>query len=140
MSASTSPPNPSTTRRRPVPVTVPITVAATSHRRHTSSTSSRSSGVTMASIRSWLSLIITSQGGEPTPVRRFVTAEYWRLYERFPSEMERATQPFVDVTERHLREGVEAGLLHSADPAEDAWLLAKMVMAIFHHRAFAPDD
>jgi TetR/AcrR family transcriptional regulator len=76
----------------------------------------------------------------PAPDRRFMTSEYWRLYELFPDEMVRATQPLVDVTADRLREATEAGMLHSDDPAADAWLLTKMVMAIFHHRAFAPDD
>ena len=74
------------------------------------------------------------------PGRRFLTSEYWRLYELFPDDMARATQPLVDSTERLLRACIDAGVLHSDDPAGDAWLLTKMVMAIFHHRAFAPDD
>ena len=47
------------------PVTLPTTVARTSHRPHTSSTELRASGVTMASMRSWLSLVITSKGARP---------------------------------------------------------------------------
>ena len=78
--------------------------------------------------------------GAAGPGRRFITSEYWRLYELFPDEMVRATQPLIDVTARRLREATEAGVLHSDDPDADAWLLTKMVMAIFHHRAFAPDD
>ncbi len=52
-------------RRRPgcpgsPPVTRPTTADRTSHRRHTSSTRARSPGRTMASIRSWLSEVMTS--------------------------------------------------------------------------------
>lgn len=91
-----------------------------------------------------LRLIVTAaleaQGDAAAPAHRFITAEYWRLHELFPDEMVKVTQPFVDVTERRIRDAMDAGLLHSDDPAHDAWLIAKMVMAIFHHRAFAPDD
>ena len=43
-------------------VTTPIAVAATSQRSQTSCTAASDSGVTIASIRSWLSLVITSTG------------------------------------------------------------------------------
>ena len=61
---------------RPLPVggrsgsvTLPTTVARTSQRRHTSATAGQSSGVTMASMRSWLSLVMTSQGSMPSSRR-----------------------------------------------------------------------
>ena len=41
-------------------MTRPTTAARTSHRRQTASTAGQVSGVTMASIRSWLSEVITS--------------------------------------------------------------------------------
>ena len=46
-------------------VTTPTTVARTSQRRQMAITSSRSSGVTIASIRSWLSEVMTSKGSMP---------------------------------------------------------------------------
>ena len=46
-------------------VTAPTTLARTSQRRHSSSTRSSASGVTMASMRSWLSLVMTSNGSMP---------------------------------------------------------------------------
>lgn len=76
----------------------------------------------------------------PAVRRRFITSEYWRLYELFPDDMVRTTLPLIDVTARRLREATAAGVLQSDDPEADAWLLTKMVMAVFHHRAFAPDD
>lgn len=91
-------------------------------------------------LRIGMTAALEAQGGSAGNSPRFVTAEYWRLYELFPEEMTRATQPFVDATERELRAAVEAGSLHSDDPASDAWLMSKMVMAIYHHRAFAPLD
>ena len=65
---------PSRMRSRPPPsgsgaVTVPMTVARTSHRAQMAATAGQDSGVTMASIRSWLSLVITSQGSMPSSRR-----------------------------------------------------------------------
>jgi TetR/AcrR family transcriptional regulator len=83
---------------------------------------------------------LEAQPAAPNPAHRFITAEYWRLSELFPDEMARATHPFVEMTERRLRDAVDAGSLRSDEPSQDAWLITKMVMAIFHQRAFAPDD
>ena len=91
-------------------------------------------------LRIGLIAALDDDAGDPSAARRFLTAEYWRLYELFPEQMARVTQPFVDVTERRLREAIDAGLLHSDDPAQDAWLVTKLVMAIFHHRAHSPND
>ena len=50
-------------------VTLPTTAARTSHLRHTSATAAQDSGVTMASMRSWLSLVITSHASMPSSRR-----------------------------------------------------------------------
>ena len=39
-----------------------------------------------------------------------------------------------------LAEGRATGALHPQDIEGDAWLVTKMVMAVFHHYAFAIDD
>jgi AcrR family transcriptional regulator len=69
--------------------------------------------------------------------RRFVTAEHWRLHELFPDEMTHATQHFTDLVARQLELADEEGLLASAEPQRDAWFVTKLVMAVFHHYAFA---
>ena len=61
-------------RSRPPPsgsgsVTVPMTVARTSHLAQMAATFGHDSGVTMASMRSWLSLVITSQASMPSSRR-----------------------------------------------------------------------
>ena len=61
-------------RSRPPPpgwgaVTVPMTVARTSHLAQMAATAGHDSGVTMASMRSWLSLVITSHGSIPSSRR-----------------------------------------------------------------------
>ena len=69
---------------------------------------------------------------------QFITAEHWRLDQLFPEEMARANQPFADLVERELRDAAAAGRLHPNDPRQDAWFVMKLVMAVFHHYAFAP--
>ena len=68
---------------------------------------------------------------------RFVTAEHWRLHQVFPEEMTHATQHFADLVERQLVLANEEGLLVSNDPQRDAWYVTKLVMAVFHHYAYA---
>jgi AcrR family transcriptional regulator len=68
---------------------------------------------------------------------RFVTAEHWRLHQLFPEEMSHATQHFTDLVERQLVLANEEGLLVSSDPQRDAWYVTKLVMAVFHHYAYA---
>lgn len=68
---------------------------------------------------------------------QFMTAEHWRLHQLFPDEMARANQPFADLVERDLRDAAAKGLLHPTDPKQDAWFVMKLVMAVFHHHAFA---
>ena len=95
----------------------------------------------VARLRIGMTAALEAQGGSAGNSPRFITAEYWRLYELFPEEMTRATQ----TVRRRRRAGAARrpstpALLHSDDPASDAWLMSKMVMAIYHHRAFAPLD
>jgi TetR/AcrR family transcriptional regulator len=73
---------------------------------------------------------------------RFVTAEHWRLHQLFPEEMSRATQPFTDLVATQLELAAADGTLAPGDPQRAAWFVTKLVMAVFHHYAFAdlPDD
>ncbi|MET8211462.1 TetR/AcrR family transcriptional regulator [Streptomyces sp. NPDC005373] len=68
---------------------------------------------------------------------RFITAEHWRLHQLFPDEMARIAQPFGDLIERELRQGVAQGVLRPRDPAHDAWFVMKLVTSVYHHYAFA---
>jgi AcrR family transcriptional regulator len=71
---------------------------------------------------------------------RFITSEHWRLHQLFPEEMAYATKPVADLIQREIEEATASGLLQSADPERDAWLMTKLVMAAFHHYAFTTDD
>ena len=68
---------------------------------------------------------------------RFVTAEHWRLHQLFPEEMAHATQHFTDLVARQLELAAAEGLLAPRDIQRDAWFVTKLVMAVFHHYAFA---
>jgi AcrR family transcriptional regulator len=71
---------------------------------------------------------------------RFITSEHWRLHELYPDEVVTATKPFTDLVRKTLEAGRDAGVLEPRDPERDAWLITTMVMAVFHHYAFHPDD
>jgi hypothetical protein len=71
---------------------------------------------------------------------RFVTAEHWRLHQLFPEEMAHATQHFTDLVERQLQLAVAQGLATSTNVTGDSWFITKLVMATFHHYAYAEVD
>jgi AcrR family transcriptional regulator len=71
---------------------------------------------------------------------RFITGEHWRLQRLYPAEMEHATRPFTELILRHLRVAAEQGLLAPKNPEYDAWLANQLVLAVYHHYAFAPTE
>ena len=71
---------------------------------------------------------------------RFITSEHWRLHQLFPTEMAYATKPVTDLFLREITEAQADGLIHPADPERAAWLMTKLIMASYHHYAFATDD
>ena len=68
---------------------------------------------------------------------RFMTAQHWRLHQVDSDAMTAAIKPFSDLVQRELESGRAAGVLTPRDPANDAWLITKMVLAVFHHYAFS---
>jgi TetR/AcrR family transcriptional regulator len=73
-------------------------------------------------------------------VPQFVTSQHWRLLQIDPAGVWAATQPFADLVHRELEAARIAGRLHPRDPAVDAWMIMKLVMAVFHHYAFVGED
>lgn len=71
---------------------------------------------------------------------RFITAEHWRLHERFPEEIARVTEPVTALVQEALDEGRRSGVVTTEQPDMDAWLITKLMMSVFHHLAFVPDD
>ena len=49
-------------------------------------------------------------------------------------------RPFTDLVQKELEAGRDAGVLAPRNPERDAWQIATMVMAVFHHYTFHPDD
>ncbi|HEY7070482.1 MAG TPA: TetR/AcrR family transcriptional regulator [Acidimicrobiales bacterium] len=71
---------------------------------------------------------------------RFMTSQHWRLYQSHPDEVVAANQPFADLVRRELEAGQAAGVFAPRDPETDAWLITKLVMAVFHHYSFLPEE
>ena len=84
---------------------------------------------------------LSTLGGAPAATgARFMTSEHWRLHQLMPDELAEATQPFTDLVQVELEAGLAAGVLAPRNPERDAWLIAKLVISVFHHYAFAEDD
>lgn len=82
-----------------------------------------------------------TMGGEPAAAgARFMTSQHWRLHQEQPDALAEATKPFADLVQRELEAAREVGRLAPRDPERDAWLINRLVMAVFHHYAFATDD
>lgn len=79
-------------------------------------------------------------GNRSSGAGRFMTSQHWRLHQLAPEALAEATRPFADLVQRELEEGRAAGVLAPRDPERDAWIINKLVMAVFHHYAFADDE
>ena len=78
--------------------------------------------------------------GNTAATARFVIAAQWRLQRLFPNETAiAAIKPFADLLIPEIEAGVRAGLLHSTDPAQDAWFITHVVGSIYHYSVFAPE-
>ncbi len=71
---------------------------------------------------------------------RFITTEHWRLHQLYPEELGQAVRPFTDLIREELDAATAAGQLKSSNPEHDAWLITELVMAVYHHYAFAATD
>ncbi|WP_245718175.1 TetR/AcrR family transcriptional regulator [Nocardia miyunensis] len=91
----------------------------------------------IARLRFYIVSALDTLRGDVGDGPRFVTAEHWRLYQLFPDEIAHANQSVADLIERELRAAEAAGLIRPRDAATDSWLAMKLVMAVFHHCAFA---
>lgn len=79
--------------------------------------------------------------GNPDPSAAgpaFITTEHWRLQRLYPEELAEAVKPYSDLILQEIRAAAEAGRLKPHDAEYDAWLINQLVMAVFHHYAFAP--
>jgi TetR/AcrR family transcriptional regulator len=88
----------------------------------------------------YLVQVLQNVGRAKEPAAQLVPGEHWRLYQLYPDEVRQVTQPFVDLVHREIEAAQEQGLLNPTDPARDAWLISRMVMAVYHHYAFTDVD
>jgi AcrR family transcriptional regulator len=89
-------------------------------------------------VTSAVSAIDATGAGAAGP--RFVTTEHWRLQRLYPNELAQATRPFTELLLREIQAAAQDGLLSPVEPEYDAWLVDQLVMAVFHHYAYAPVD
>ena len=69
--------------------------------------------------------------------RRFITAEHYRLHQLFPDELTAANRAFTEMLIPEIRAATELGQLAPNDVEADAWFVTELVMATFHHYAYA---
>ncbi|HLM18100.1 MAG TPA: helix-turn-helix domain-containing protein [Acidimicrobiia bacterium] len=86
------------------------------------------------------SVLDVLDGAEDPTGPRFTTAQHWRLYQLFPTEMSQTTQIFADLVARQLELARLQGLLPETDPPRDAWFVTHLVLSVYHHYAFAERD
>jgi AcrR family transcriptional regulator len=93
-------------------------------------------------LRSYVTSVVTSLDtrGDNTSGPRFITTEHWRLFPLYPDEVTRATQPFSDLLLEEIKAATASGQLNARDADNDAWLINQLVMAVYHHYAFAVTD
>ncbi len=75
--------------------------------------------------------------------RQFVTSEHFRLQQVLPHELAAVNAAFADLLAPEIEAGQREGLLAPGDPTRTAWFVQELVMATFHHYAFAgppPND
>jgi AcrR family transcriptional regulator len=90
-------------------------------------------------LHSYITSVVTSldSRGDNSGGPRFITTEHWRLFPLYPDEVTRATQPFSDLLLGEIEAATAAGQLTTRDSDNDAWLINQLVMAVYHHYAFA---
>jgi AcrR family transcriptional regulator len=90
-------------------------------------------------LRFYVTGTLAALGHPGTAGARFMTSQHWRLHQEFPDELAAATKPFADLVQGGLEVARDAGRLAPRDPERDAWMISKLVMAVFHHYSFAED-
>ena len=95
----------------------------------------------VARVRFYVTSVVQLLDGTESPNGpRFTTAQHWRLYQLFPSEMSQTTQSFADLIARQLELAHAEGLLPETDPPRDVWFVTQLLLTVYHHNAFADRD
>jgi AcrR family transcriptional regulator len=95
----------------------------------------------VARLHFYVTSIMGSLKGRPGAASpRFITTEHWRLQPLYPEELARATRPVTELLLAEIRSAQEKGLLKPTDPEHDAWLINQLLMAVYHHHAYAATE
>jgi AcrR family transcriptional regulator len=69
--------------------------------------------------------------------RQFVTSEHFRLQQVLPHELAAVNDAFADLLVPEIEAGQRDGTVAEGDAVRAAWFVTQLVMAVFHHYAFA---
>lgn len=69
----------------------------------------------------------------------FITAQHWRLQQVDPVGVAQAIAPYRELIQSAIEDGARSGELSPRDAAHDAWLITQLVLAVYHHQAFASE-
>jgi AcrR family transcriptional regulator len=97
----------------------------------------------VARLRHYIREVIVNLGRDTAghSMGSFIAAEHWRLMQTFPTEVARAARPYADLVARDLDAAARAGQLAPGHDVEySAWLACQMILAVYHHYAFTPQD
>ncbi len=88
-------------------------------------------------LRAYVDWIATAMHTGTEQWRQFVTSEHFRLQQVLPHELAAVNSAFADLLVPEIEAGQRAGLLAPGNPERTAWFVQELVMAAFHHYAFA---
>jgi TetR/AcrR family transcriptional regulator len=92
----------------------------------------------LSRLRFYVTVAISSLDDESQRAsRRFMTAEHYRLHQLFPDELSDVNRIYTGLIIPEIRAAAELGQLAPNDIEADAWFITELVMATFHHYAFA---
>ena len=95
----------------------------------------------LSRLRFYVTVAISTLNDESQDAsRRFITAEHYRLHQLFPDELSAANRTYTDLLVPEIRAATELGELAPHDVEADAWFITELVMATFHHYAYASSD
>ena len=94
----------------------------------------------LARLRFYITSALSTIDESPVATRMFMTSEHYRLHQLFPDELADADQAFTELLIPEIAEAQALGLLAPRDIERDAWFVDQLVMAVFHHYAFAHGD
>jgi len=88
-------------------------------------------------LHAYVDWIVTAMHAGTDQWRQFVTSEHFRLQQVLPHELAAVNAAFADLLTPEIAAGQREGLLAPGDPPRTAWFVQELVMATFHHYAFA---